>query len=68
MKRIWKLQYEFGKKQHMCCFFLFGFINVIIFIINPCGPYSGFVGAGSGIKVCFGLFGSIRTTYDQLLT
>ena len=29
-----------------------GFINVI-FVIDPCGPYSRFIGAESCVKVCF---------------
>ena len=33
------------KKQYMYCFLPFGFISVIIFVINPSGFYSTFVGA-----------------------
>ena len=33
------------KKQRIYCFFPFGFVNVIIFVINPSGFYSAFVGA-----------------------
>ena len=38
--KIW-----YCKKQHMYCFLPFGFINVIIFVNNPSGSYSTFVGA-----------------------
>ena len=48
-------------KGCLFCFLLFGFVNVIIFVINPCDPYLRFVGAGSCVKVCFGSFGSIYT-------
>ena len=30
------------KKQRIYCFFPFGFVNVIIFVINPSGFYSTF--------------------------
>ena len=33
------------KKQHLNCFLPYGFINVIIFVINLSGSYSTFVGA-----------------------
>ena len=33
------------KKRHMHCFLPFGFINVIIFVLNPSGFYSTFVRA-----------------------
>ena len=33
------------KKQYMYCFLPFDFINVIIFVINPSGFYSTFLGA-----------------------
>ena len=49
------------KKQHMYCFLLFVFIEVIIFAINPCGSYSRFVGAESCVKVYFESLESIRT-------
>ena len=39
---IFKIWY--CKKQHLYCFLLFGFINVIIFVINPFGSCSTFVG------------------------
>ena len=38
--KIWYCQ-----KQHIYCFLAFGFIKVIIFVINPSGSYSTFVGA-----------------------
>ena len=39
----------------------FSFVNVIIFVINPCGPYSRFVGVESCVKLCFRSFVSIRS-------
>ena len=56
------------KKQHLRCFLLLDFINVIIFVINPCGPYSKFVGAESCVEICFGSFEQLVLTYDKLLT
>ena len=50
----------------MYYFFPFDFINVIIFVINPCDPYSRFIWAESYIKVSFESFGSIIQTYDHL--
>ena len=38
--KIW-----YCKKQYMYCFLPFGFINVIIFVINPSGSYIAFFGA-----------------------
>ena len=38
--KIW-----YHKKQHMYFFLPFGFINIIIFVVNPSGTYSTFVGA-----------------------
>ena len=38
--KIW-----YSKRQHMYCFLHFGSINVIIFVVNPFGSYSTFVGA-----------------------
>ena len=39
------LKFDILKKQHMYFFLPFGFINVIIFVINPSGSYSTFVEA-----------------------
>ena len=33
------------KRQYVYCFLPFGFINVIVFVVNPFGSYSAFVGA-----------------------
>ena len=38
--KIW-----YCKRQHMYCFLPFEFINVIVFVVNPFGSYSTFVGA-----------------------
>ena len=43
---ILRFKIRYCKRQHMYCFLLFGFINFIIFVINPSGSYSAFVGAG----------------------
>ena len=40
---IYKIWYF--KRQHMYCFLPFGFINVIIFVVNPFGSWLTFVGA-----------------------
>ena len=50
----------------MYCFLPSGFIKVIIFVINLCGPYSRFVRAESFVKVCFGSFGSIPTDLSSI--
>ena len=61
MIRYCAFKISYCKKQHMYCFFPFGFMNVIIFVINPCRSYLKFAGAELWVKVCFGSFGSIRT-------
>ena len=38
----------------------------MIFVINPCGPYSRYVGVESCGKVCFGSFGSIHTNLQSI--
>ena len=50
--------------QNVSCFILFGLINVVLFGINLCGPYSWFAGSESCVIVCFGSF---LITYNQLL-
>ena len=49
-------------------FFPFGFIKIIIFVINPCDPYLRFVGAESCAKVCLDHLDQYILTSDQLLT
>ena len=51
----------------MYCFHCLDFINVIIFAISPCGPYSRLVGGKSYVIVFFKSFGSILTNFDQSL-
>ena len=46
--------------------YTFGFINVIIFVVNQCGPYSRFVGAESCLKILGGSFGSIHTNLQSI--
>ena len=41
---FWAFKIWYRKKQHMYCFLPFGFIKVIIFVINPSGSNSTFVG------------------------
>ena len=50
----------------MYYFLPFVFINVIIFVINPCDPYSRFVGAES--RVYLNHLNQFVLTYDHLLT
>ena len=47
-------------------FFPFGFINSVIFVINPCGSYSRFVGEESCVKVCFESSGSKFTNLRSI--
>ena len=50
----------------MYCFFPFGFINSIIFVINPCGSYSRLVGEELYAEVCFGSSGSKFTNLRSI--
>ena len=60
------LRFVILKKQHMYRFFPFGFINSIIFVINPCGSYSRFVGEESCVKVWFESSGSKFTNLRSI--
>ena len=51
----------------MYCFHCFDFINVIIFAINPCGPYSRLVGENSDVTVSFNHLDPYLLTSDQSL-
>ena len=61
------LRFDIAKKQHMYCFHCFDFINVIIFTINPCGPYSRLVGEKSDVTVFFNHLDPYLLTSDQSL-
>ena len=51
----------------MYCFHCFDFINVIIFAINLCGPYSRLVGEKSDVTVFFNHLDPYLLTSDQSL-
>ena len=59
--KIW-----YCKTQHMHFFLPFGFIHVIVFVINPCEPYARFIGVESCVKVCFESFGPILTNLQSI--